>query len=330
MTQSTILFRKQGEQFCDANGSPIAGGRLYYYQAGTASQGITYLEQTGTVANSFPIILDSAGRIPTPVYLTTLYDFKETLTDPSGNTISPWPFDNIPKAQVTVTPVTGFERLYQPWVLVNSSNSPYTIAGSAAGTAYECDCSGGAVVINLPAVSATQTGTGFTIKKVDVSANTVTLNAAGADTIDGLTGAATLGMSGMCVGVTNDNAQWLSTLFAALPYMLAAQKQTVTATSSTLTIDMRLGWDIRVNLNTAVSTIAFTHWPASGTFGKALLTIFTGATPHTMTGWPGTTHWSGGAAPTISSVANVYDIILATSDDGGSTFFNSVVGVEYS
>lgn len=330
MTQTTYLFRKQGDQFCDANGMPIAGGRLYYYQAMTTSQGVTYMDQAGNVPNSFPLMLDSAGRITTPVYLTGLYDFKETLTDANGNTVSPWPFDNIPKAQIAVTPVTGFERLYQPWVLVNSSNTPYTISGSAAGTAYECDCSGGNVTINLPAVSATQTGTGFTVKKVDSTANVVSLVPNGADTIDGLLGTATLGMSGMCVGVTNDNAQWLSTLFAALPYMLAAQKQTVTASSSTLTIDMRLGWNIRVNLNADVTTIVFTHWPASGTFGKALLTIFTGATPHTMTGWPGTTHWSGGTAPTITSVANIYDIILVTSDDGGYTFFNSVVGVQYS
>ncbi len=329
MAQATYLFRKQGEQFCDANGAPIAGGRLYYYQAGTTSQGITYLEQTGTIANSFPITLDSSGRIATPVYLTTLYDFKETLTDPNGNAIAPWPFDNIPKAQQTITPVTGFERLYQPWVLVNSGNSPYSIPASAAGTAYECDCSGGAVSLLLPAISTTQTGTGFTIKKTDISANTVTVTPNGADLVDGLTGVVTLGMSGMCVGVTNDNAQWLSTLFAALPYMLAAQKQTVTASSATLTIDMRLGWDIIVNLNANVTSIAFTHWPASGTLGKAILTIKQGATPHTMSGWPGTSYWSGGTAPTITNSANVADIIVATSDNGGTVFYNSVVGQEY-
>jgi hypothetical protein len=330
MAQTTYLFRKQGEQFCDANGAPLAGGRLYYYQAGTTSQGPTYLEQTGTIANAFPITLDSSGRIPTPVYLTALYDFKETLTDAYGVAVPPWPFDNIPKATNAVTPVTGFERLYQPWVLVNSSNSPYTPLGSAAGTAYECDCTGGSVVINLPAVSATQTGTGFTVKKTDISANTVTINPNGSDTVDGLTGGVTLGMGGMCVGVTNDNAQWLSTLFAALPYMLAAQKQVITATTSTLTIDMRLGWDILINLNAAVSTIVFTHWPPNGTLGKAILTVFTGATPHTMAGWPGTPRWAGGSPPTITNSPYVFDIIVATSDDGGVTFFNSVVGQSYS
>jgi hypothetical protein len=330
MAQTTYLFRKQGEQFCDANGFPLAGGRLYYYQAGTTSQGLTYLEATGTIANSFPIILDSAGRIPTPVYLTALYNYKETLTDSNGVTVSPWPFDNIPKAPTSITPVTGFERLYQPWVLVNSSNSPYNISGSAAGTAYECDCQGGAVVINLPAVSATQNGTGFTVKKLDSSPNTVTMNPNGADTIDAYTGPVTLGMGGMCVGVTNDNAQWLSTLFAALPYMFAAQKQVVTATTSTLTIDMRMGWDILVNLNVAVSTIVFTHWPASGTLGKAVLTVATGATPQTMSGWPATTRWSFGTAPTITNTPNVFDIIVVTSDDGGANFFNSVVGQSYS
>lgn len=49
------------------------------------------------------------------------------------------------------------------------------------------DSSGGAYTITLPAVASTTTGKVYTIKKTDVSANAVTVDGNGAETIDGLT-----------------------------------------------------------------------------------------------------------------------------------------------
>jgi len=49
-------------QFLDANGAPLSGGLLFTYQAGTNIQLATYTDSTGLVANSDPVVLDSAGR----------------------------------------------------------------------------------------------------------------------------------------------------------------------------------------------------------------------------------------------------------------------------
>lgn len=46
----------------DANGDPLAGGKVYSYLAGTSTPASTYADVTGLVANTNPLILDAAGR----------------------------------------------------------------------------------------------------------------------------------------------------------------------------------------------------------------------------------------------------------------------------
>lgn len=50
------------QQFFDNNGDPLAGGKVYFYEAGTTTPKDTYTTQAGDVANTNPVILDSAGR----------------------------------------------------------------------------------------------------------------------------------------------------------------------------------------------------------------------------------------------------------------------------
>jgi len=53
-----------GWQFFDNNGNPLSGGKLYTYAAGTTTPQTTYTTSAGNVAHTNPIILDSAGRVP--------------------------------------------------------------------------------------------------------------------------------------------------------------------------------------------------------------------------------------------------------------------------
>lgn len=64
---------------------------------------------------------------------------------------------------------------------ITSANSPYTLG--AAPTLY-CNATGGAITVNLPAAVA---GRQYIIEKTDSSANAVTINRAGSDTIEGAT-----------------------------------------------------------------------------------------------------------------------------------------------
>jgi hypothetical protein len=51
-------------QFFTNTGAVLTGGKLYTYLAGTTTPAATYTTNAGTVARTNPIILDSAGRVP--------------------------------------------------------------------------------------------------------------------------------------------------------------------------------------------------------------------------------------------------------------------------
>jgi hypothetical protein len=57
-----VLYTPHFAQFSDADGTPLAGGKLYTYAAGTTTPKATYTTQAGSVQNTNPIVLDSAGR----------------------------------------------------------------------------------------------------------------------------------------------------------------------------------------------------------------------------------------------------------------------------
>ena len=73
-----------GWQFFDNNGTPLSGGLLYTYQAGTTTPAATYTTVTGNVANTNPIVLDSAGRPPSEIWLSGLYRYKLVLRTSTG------------------------------------------------------------------------------------------------------------------------------------------------------------------------------------------------------------------------------------------------------
>jgi hypothetical protein len=60
-------------QFFDNNGVPLSGGKLYTYEAGTTTPLVTYTTSAGNVARTNPIVLDSAGRVPSggEIWLTS-------------------------------------------------------------------------------------------------------------------------------------------------------------------------------------------------------------------------------------------------------------------
>ena len=67
--------------------------------------------------------------------------------------------------------------------IVNHS-STYTETSTAGTVLSLCDATSGNIIANLPAAS-TCSGMFYTVKKIDSSANTVTVDPNGSDTIDG-------------------------------------------------------------------------------------------------------------------------------------------------
>ncbi len=79
----TALLPPAQQQFCDANGQPLAGGSVAFYEVGTTTPKGTYQDQGLTIPNSNPVILDSAGR-------ATIWgsgNFRQVLYDVFGTLI---------------------------------------------------------------------------------------------------------------------------------------------------------------------------------------------------------------------------------------------------
>lgn len=92
------LWSNVPQQFFDDDGAPLAGGQLFFYAAGSSTKQNTYTTSAGNVANSNPITLDSAGRLPNEVWLTAGLSYKAVLTastdtDPPASPLETW--DNI-------------------------------------------------------------------------------------------------------------------------------------------------------------------------------------------------------------------------------------------
>jgi hypothetical protein len=83
-----------GAQFFDNNGVPLAGGLLYTYAAGTTTATATYTTSTGNIANSNPIVLDSSGRVPYEIWLSSGTTYKFVLQTANSTQIGS--YDNIP------------------------------------------------------------------------------------------------------------------------------------------------------------------------------------------------------------------------------------------
>jgi len=62
-------------QFFGTDGSPLVGGKLYTYAAGTTTPLATYTDHTAVTANTNPVILDSNGEADVWLPETTAYKY---------------------------------------------------------------------------------------------------------------------------------------------------------------------------------------------------------------------------------------------------------------
>jgi hypothetical protein len=82
-----------GQTVFNANGSPLAGGQIYTYQAGSSTPLATYTTVNGTIANTNPIILGSDGKLPQELWLQYGYSYKFVVQDVNNVLINT--YDNI-------------------------------------------------------------------------------------------------------------------------------------------------------------------------------------------------------------------------------------------
>ena len=84
-----------GWQFFNNDGSPLSGGKIYTYLGGSSTPQTTYTTRAATVAHTNPIILDSAGRVPSgEVWLNPTKLYKFVIKDSSDALIGT--YDDLP------------------------------------------------------------------------------------------------------------------------------------------------------------------------------------------------------------------------------------------
>lgn len=134
-----------GAQFLDNNGDILSGGKIYTYAAGTTTPATTYTSSSGVTQNSFPIILDSAGRPSEEIWLDQAQTYRFDVAD--SNDVLIRSYDNIPG-------INDFATGDIPWA--NITGKPTTVAGYGITNALTTTV---AAATYAPLASPTFTGT---------------------------------------------------------------------------------------------------------------------------------------------------------------------------
>ena len=81
MTVNLSMLAGAGAQFFTSNGVILSGGLVYTYAAGTTTPQAAYTTISGSTAHTNPIVLDSAGRVPSggEIWLTDAVAYKFVL-----------------------------------------------------------------------------------------------------------------------------------------------------------------------------------------------------------------------------------------------------------
>jgi hypothetical protein len=109
-----------GAQFFDNNGIPLSGGKLYTYAAGTTTPQQTWTTPAGTTLNTNPIILNSGGRPPQEIWLSSAYSYKFVLTTSTDVLIAT--YDNVPGLPQPAIVNDASSISYQQGSIVNAGS----------------------------------------------------------------------------------------------------------------------------------------------------------------------------------------------------------------
>jgi len=167
-----------GFQFFTTTGIPLAGGKIYTYQAGSSTPLATYTDNTGATANANPIVLGTDGRPSSEIWLTYGYNYKFVLKDANDNTIQT--YDNL-YGIIGTAPTSGatipagliamwsgsIGSIPSGWYLCDGSNGTPNLTDRfiiGAGSTYAVNGTGGVSSVtlttnNLPAHTHTATVT---------------------------------------------------------------------------------------------------------------------------------------------------------------------------
>lgn len=111
-----------GAQFFDNNGVPLSGGKIYTYFAGTTTPLATYTTNSESSFHTNPIILDSAGRVPSggEIWLQLGVGYKFVLQTSTNVLIAT--YDNIPSSAQPPAANDADSIMYEQGYTVTAGN----------------------------------------------------------------------------------------------------------------------------------------------------------------------------------------------------------------
>lgn len=153
-TYNLSAFAGAGAQFFDDNGSPLVGGKLYSYAAGTSTLLTTYTTSAGTVANTNPIILNAGGRTPNEIWQATGILLKFVLYNSDNELIGS--YDGIP----SINDPFGINSQLSSVAGTNSitATATPTLTAYATGAIYSfiaANTNSGAATLSIDGLTAT-------------------------------------------------------------------------------------------------------------------------------------------------------------------------------
>lgn len=170
-----------GQQFFDNNGIPLAGGKIYTYQAGSSTNLSTYTTNVGTIANTNPIILDASGRTPNEIWLLEGFSYKFIVKDANDVQITsldnlypilqnaPASAPSVPSGVITMWS-GSIGSVPSGWYLCDGSNGTPDLRDRfiiAAGSTYSPGDTGGSTAYTPNgSVAGTVGGTALTVAQI--------------------------------------------------------------------------------------------------------------------------------------------------------------------
>ena len=99
--------------------------------------------------------------------------------------------------------------------------------------------------------------------------------------------------------------------------------------TATTTLDLSTANVFNITLVVATTTFAFSN-AVNGKACAISLYLHQDATGNRAVNWPASVKWAGGTAPTLTTTASAIDILVFESLNGGSSWFGSLVGANFS
>jgi hypothetical protein len=233
----------------DADGNPLAGGRLFTFEAGTSTPKATYTTKAGTIANANPVILDANGYAD--VWLDT-GGYKFRLENAAG--VLQREADNIDGGAST-----GFASQ------VVSRSSSFSL--SVNDRNFVIVCTSAITASLLPAATA---GDGFIAVIVNLSSGNVTIDPDGSETINN---ASTLVITpGNSATISTDGTEWYAFGYTQTPVEFIDSTFRITDNSDT---SKKLAFEVSGVTTGTTTTLSVTNnslsLPATGSLESRLV-----------------------------------------------------------